>query len=68
MLFLIETSYTMNNDKNLPSGVMDNALKLKEYLEKGGVKNIEIYFYDLISGAHIGPGSLAVFYVAKDAY
>ena len=48
--------------------VMDNALKLKEYLEKGGVKNIEIYFYDLISGAHIGPGSLAVFYVAKDAY
>ena len=48
--------------------VLDNALKLKDYLEKSGVKNIEIYFYDLISGAHIGPGSLAVFYVAKDAH
>ena len=48
--------------------VIDNALKLKEYLEKGGVKNIEIYYYDLISGAHIGPGSLAVFYEAKEQY
>ena len=48
--------------------VLDNALKLKEYLENGGVKNIEIYYYDLISGAHIGPGSLAVFYEAKEAY
>ncbi len=48
--------------------VLDNALKLKEYLEAGGVKNIEIYYYDLISGAHIGPGSLAVFYEAKEAY
>lgn len=48
--------------------VLDNALKLKDYLVAGGVKDIEIYYYDLISGAHIGPGSLAVFYVAKEAY
>lgn len=48
--------------------VMENALKIKENLEKAGVKNIEIYDYDLISGAHIGPGSLAVFYVAKESY
>ena len=48
--------------------VMDNALKLKEIIEKAGVKNIEIYDYDLISGAHIGPGSLAIFYVAKESY
>ncbi len=48
--------------------VMENALKLKEIIEKAGVKNIEIYDYDLISGAHIGPGSLAVFYVAKESY
>lgn len=48
--------------------VIENANKLKEYLEAGGVKNIEIYYYDLISGAHIGPGSLAVFYEAKEAY
>ena len=48
--------------------VMENALKLKEIIEKAGVKNIEIYDYDLISGAHIGPGSLAIFYVAKESY
>lgn len=48
--------------------VMENALKIKENLEKAGVKNIEIYDYDLISGAHIGPGSLAVFYIAKESY
>ena len=46
--------------------VYEDALKLKTMLEEGGVKfPIEIYYYDLISGAHIGPGSLAVFYVAK---
>lgn len=48
--------------------VMDNALKMKKTLEDAGIKNIEIYDYDLISGAHIGPGSLAVFYVAKNEY
>ena len=48
--------------------VMDKALKLKEMLEAGGVKKIEIYDYDLISGAHIGPRSLAIFYVNKEPY
>ena len=48
--------------------VIDNANKLKVILEEAGIKNIEIYYYDLMSGAHIGPGSIAVFYVAKDAY
>ena len=44
MLFLIETSYTMNNDKNLPSGVMDNALKVTEVSENGQLFNIIDYF------------------------
>ena len=48
--------------------VMENALKLKGLLEAANIKNIEIYDYDLISGAHIGPGSLAVFYVSKESY
>ena len=48
--------------------VMDKALRLKDALNNAGINNIEIYDYDLISGAHIGPGSLAVFYVAKDQY
>lgn len=48
--------------------ILENALKLKELLTNAGIKNIEIYDYDLISGAHIGPNSLAVFYVAKESY
>ena len=47
---------------------IEDANKLKDILEKKGLKNIEIYDYDVISGAHIGPGSLAVFYVGKKAY
>ena len=46
--------------------VIDDALAFQDLLREGGIKNnIEIYYYDLISGAHIGPGSLAVFYLAK---
>ena len=46
--------------------IINDANKLKDLLIKGGIKNVEIYDYDYISGAHIGPGSLAVFYVAKE--
>lgn len=45
---------------------IEDAEKLKGFLVEGGVKNIETYDYDLISGAHIGPNSLAVFYIAKE--
>ena len=47
---------------------LEDAEKLKDMLVKKGVKNIEIYDYDVISGAHIGPGSLAIFYVGKKPY
>ena len=44
-----------------------DAIKIKEILREGGLKNkIRIHDYDLISGAHIGPKSLAVFYIAKE--
>ena len=47
--------------------IMEEALALKEVLVSGGLPNdIEIYEYDVISGAHIGPGSLAVFYLSKE--
>ena len=46
--------------------VYDDALSLKNYLNDHGVKNVEIYFYDLITGAHIGPDSLAIFYVGEN--
>jgi DegV family protein with EDD domain len=48
--------------------IPEEANKIKEILEKGGIKDIEIYDYDVISGAHIGPRSLAVFYIAKEPY
>lgn len=47
--------------------IINDANKLKDLLIKGGVKDVEIYDYDFVSGAHIGPGSLAVFYEAQDA-
>ena len=48
---------------------MENAERLKKMLIEAGIKNkIEIYDYDLVSGAHIGPNSLAVFYMNKEAY
>lgn len=48
--------------------IIEEAEQIKVALEEKGIKNIEIYDYDIISGAHIGPGSLAVFYVGKEAY
>ena len=46
--------------------VYEDALTLKNYLNEHGVKNVEIYFYDLITGSHIGPDSLALFYVGEN--
>lgn len=50
--------------------VIEDAEKLKAMLAKGGIDPnvVEIYEYDLISGAHIGPESLAIFYLAKEPY
>ena len=45
--------------------ILDDALEFEKLLKDRGVKHTEIYDYDLISGAHIGPKSIAVFYVAK---
>ena len=46
---------------------IEDAQKIEQYLRDGGLNNpIEIYDYDLISGAHIGPKSLAVFYISEE--
>ena len=56
----------------VPSGgqgadeVMPEAAAIRNYLVEQGVKNVEIYFYDLITGSHIGPDSLALFYVGEN--
>ena len=46
---------------------IEDAQKIEQYLREDGLTNpIEIYDYDLISGAHIGPRSLAVFYISEE--
>ena len=45
---------------------LEDAKALENLLKEGGIKNIEIYYYDLITGAHVGPGTLAVFYEGKN--
>lgn len=44
----------------------DDALKLKNLLNKEGINNIEIYWYDIITGSHTGPGNIALFYEGFD--
>ncbi len=45
---------------------LEDADKLKSLLEEAGIKDIEIYFYDLVTGAHVGPGTIAIFYEGTD--
>lgn len=41
---------------------LEGANHLKDFLHAGGIDNVEIYFYDLVTGAHVGPGTVALFY------
>ena len=45
---------------------LEDANKLADMLRAKGIKNIEIHDYDLITGSHIGPNALAIFYVGKN--
>jgi len=45
---------------------LDDATKLKEHLIADGIKNVEIYYYDLITGSHVGKGTIALFYVGEN--
>ena len=44
----------------------EDAETLKKLLLDGGLKDIEIYPYDLITGSHVGPGTIALFYVGNN--
>ncbi len=44
----------------------EEAESMKEALKEKGIENVEITFYDLITGAHVDPGTLAVFYEGKN--
>ncbi|MDD6302238.1 MAG: DegV family protein [Bacillales bacterium] len=41
---------------------LEDANRLKKFINDGGVPNVEIHHHDFVTGAHIGPGSIAVFY------
>ncbi len=42
------------------------ANRLKKQLNEGELNNIQILPYDLITGSHVGPGCIALFYIGKD--
>lgn len=42
------------------------AEQLKMLLNNGGLNSIEIYDYDLVTGSHVGPGALAIFYIGEN--
>ncbi len=43
-----------------------DAQYLEHVLHEFGIDHTEIYFYDLVTGAHVGPGTIAVFYEGKN--
>ena len=44
----------------------EEALALAEEFKKRGATKVFIEYYDLCTGAHVGPGTLAVFFFGKD--
>ena len=41
-----------------------DAFELKRMLKEKQINNVEIYDYDLVTGSHLGPNALAIFYVS----
>lgn len=44
----------------------EEALELKEYVMSRGAKEVVMEYYDLCTGTHVGPGTLALFFFGKD--
>ncbi|MBD5636896.1 MAG: DegV family protein [Clostridia bacterium] len=44
----------------------EEALALAEEVKKLGVQDVIIEYYDICTGAHAGPGTLALFFMGKD--
>lgn len=44
----------------------EDALELAEMVKSRGAKDIIIEYYDLCTGAHAGPGTVALFFYGKD--
>lgn len=44
----------------------EDALELARILKEHGARDVIIEYYDLCSGIHVGPGTLALFFMGKD--
>ena len=44
----------------------NEALELAQTLKEHGAKDIIIEYYDICSGTHVGPGTLALFFMCGD--
>jgi DegV family protein with EDD domain len=44
----------------------EDALALAELIKAHGAKHIEINMYDVCTGSHVGPGTVALFYMGKE--
>lgn len=44
----------------------EDALALAEMVKEKGAKDIIIEYYDLCTGSHVGPGTVALFFYGKD--
>ena len=44
----------------------EEALALAETLKSQGVHDVIVEYYDICTGAHAGPGTLAIFFMGKD--
>lgn len=44
----------------------DEALELARELKALGVKDVIVEYYDVCTGAHVGPGTIALFFMGKD--
>ncbi len=44
----------------------EDALKLAELVKQRGAREVVIEYYDLCTGSHVGPGTIALFFTGKD--
>ena len=44
----------------------DDANEIAEAVKAKGVKDVIIEYYDICTGAHVGPGTLALFFMGKN--
>lgn len=62
---------TATDPKNQKIAIMhadceEDALELAEMLKAHGASDIVIGYYDLCTGSHVGPGTVALFFMGKD--